>query len=750
MEFLQPEDTMELASSPHMPQDDLDLDLDTMYEPELAPEDSMVEDAFDDDRLEVTDHFDDDEMVDGDTAVQHFPHGASDLNIETHHEHETALEDEDILYEDDEAAKDSGFVQSENDSVNINPEHNHLQEPLGLISGDVEVSEGHDEDEFAFVEQDTEEQSASTSKSRVAEAPESSYEQPVEDEYRESIQANDTFEVFEEANMETRANAEAYTSAIPESGLDLQEPTTNTNPKDPADAVPGTELAEQDTTEDANTIAIEAATEQHTYPLENQDVALHTVRVIYGESEICLFPPQSEEGAETFFLSEQSLAYETLDKLLASCRDVLADTIGDDDELVLDVASLGLHISEDSKYAAEITLSQILNVYLRLSHNDNIEQIEPLYCNLSSRVCLASQYAYLAGAAREGKTITEITAEHMDSPDIEGLEEPQEHEGEPIDHNAAHYEATETGLLAPELSELDYADHGEDGADAEANETIEGREEDHLDTTGQTDSLEAPSNEEQRGIADTDPQQETQRLDTSTAPTEGAGPDDEGIEPSNTEYQEDIDEVANEDHDDITQEPGPAAEQNVDTVSANDETTSSGTVEAEVRDHQEEHFEETFEQDDNHLQAFGDDGNQPDHDFKTNEARDEHIAQTSNSNSNSTDPKGNEEHEDDLLDLGPEDQEQPSTNQLDSTDKVDEAEFQDLEDNEDLFDEADASTDQTLDNTQGDEQDDLDAFLPPTTPTKTRSAKRKVEADDEDVFDLLDTETPDKKRTRPS
>ena len=54
-----PEDTMELASSPHMQQDDLDLDLDTAQELEVAPEDSMVEDAFHDDQREVGEHFDD-------------------------------------------------------------------------------------------------------------------------------------------------------------------------------------------------------------------------------------------------------------------------------------------------------------------------------------------------------------------------------------------------------------------------------------------------------------------------------------------------------------------------------------------------------------------------------------------------------------------------------------------------------------------------------------------------------------------
>jgi hypothetical protein len=59
-----------------------------------------------------------------------------------------------------------------------------------------------------------------------------------------------------------------------------------------------------------------------------------------------------------------------------------------------------------------ITLSQIIDVYIALAHNDNIASIEPLHCSLSSRVCLSSQYAYLQSAAKEGKTLTQIIDEN--------------------------------------------------------------------------------------------------------------------------------------------------------------------------------------------------------------------------------------------------------------------------------------------------------------------------------------------------
>jgi hypothetical protein len=70
---------------------------------------------------------------------------------------------------------------------------------------------------------------------------------------------------------------------------------------------------------------------------------------------------------------------------------------------------------KDSSHATQISLSQILDVYLALSHNAQPESVEPLYCHLSSRVSLASQHAYLLSAAEQGKTFADIAAEYLRS-----------------------------------------------------------------------------------------------------------------------------------------------------------------------------------------------------------------------------------------------------------------------------------------------------------------------------------------------
>ena len=71
---------------------------------------------------------------------------------------------------------------------------------------------------------------------------------------------------------------------------------------------------------------------------------LHPIKVQYDGTELCLFPPF--EGDETFFVQDSSLAFSPCDQLLNACRDVLGESIGDGDELVLDFPSLGLHLTQ--------------------------------------------------------------------------------------------------------------------------------------------------------------------------------------------------------------------------------------------------------------------------------------------------------------------------------------------------------------------------------------------------------------------
>jgi hypothetical protein len=154
-----------------------------------------------------------------------------------------------------------------------------------------------------------------------------------------------------------------------------------------------------------------------------------------------------------------------------------------------------------------MTLSQILDVYLALCHNEQTEKVEPLYCHLSSRVSLASQHAYLLSAAEQGKAFAEIAAEHLHSLDgspdkweeaddvneghtenHEDLEQDErDDDGDPVRENA-DFEDTNLGA---EQDNLDYhpqegvtTDHVASEEDSDSNALESRPESDNYDVTG--------------------------------------------------------------------------------------------------------------------------------------------------------------------------------------------------------------------------------------------------------------------------
>ncbi|KAJ5948153.1 hypothetical protein N7466_001168 [Penicillium verhagenii] len=140
----------------------------------------------------------------------------------------------------------------------------------------------------------------------------------------------------------------------------------------------------------------------------HDDESLHTVKVIYQDNEISLFPPLEGDSAETFFLHDEGVAYDNVGRLFNSLREVLLDNIAEHDTLVIDIDSLGIQITEDSSNTSKITLHQILDIYLRLCHNDGIHDPDALYLNLSSRSAIHHELASLDTAAKEGKGLSQI------------------------------------------------------------------------------------------------------------------------------------------------------------------------------------------------------------------------------------------------------------------------------------------------------------------------------------------------------
>ncbi|ERF72148.1 hypothetical protein EPUS_02939 [Endocarpon pusillum Z07020] len=462
MDFLQAEDQMDLASTPAVPLEDVDFELDDIREISAEPnQDIMVQDEpehplADSDLMQpsMSDHVDDDLMLDEDTITQQDVQAdLPELQMDNHLDDGDQLdEDDDILYEDEEGlVEDGGTI-----------------EDLTKEQGMVEMGAGHPEttqEIQSFDNVKTKLQATADVGPYANEELRGAEETNNNLEEQQASPAGTIVDVSQDGNASTRPGSDilnqqpglTFLEHNPNNGSEAQadidfydESTTNERNQAELEVNSSNVLSLEENTassdessahaEASENLSHDAAhdSESRVYPNTSStpkkdrvgstlpDSLLHTVKVNYLGTEMCLFPPTEDDDSEMFFLEDQSLAQESLNKMLAACRDVLANTIGQDDELVLDVASLGLHISEDSSYAARLTLSQIIDVYIALAHNDNVTNIEPLSCSLSSRISLASQYAYLQAAANDGRTLTQILSENTFAP----LEEREDGENE--------------------------------------------------------------------------------------------------------------------------------------------------------------------------------------------------------------------------------------------------------------------------------------------------------------------------------
>lgn len=200
-----------------------------------------------------------------------------------------------------------------------------------------------------------------------------------------------------------------------------------------------------------------------------QPSSLHPVIVTYLDNEISLFPPREQDQSETFFLQDESIAYQTIGELLQACRTVLGETIRDEDELEMDIADLGLCISEDCVHASAICFSQILDVYTLLHQQDGTPSPDPLYVTLNTKTRFSSRFDQLNAAALEGKGISQLT--FLGDPEEDGSEYlaqgivGSEQEGQPpgVTPKSQNSERTDSGTQygkhEPQIPAQGQADH---------------------------------------------------------------------------------------------------------------------------------------------------------------------------------------------------------------------------------------------------------------------------------------------------
>ncbi|KAK2783825.1 hypothetical protein FQN52_009472 [Onygenales sp. PD_12] len=194
---------------------------------------------------------------------------------------------------------------------------------------------------------------------------------------------------------------------------------------------------------------------------------LHAVKVLYQDNEISLFPPVEGDPSETFFLEDEELAHTPIGQLVEACRQVLGDHIGEDEELIMDIECLSLHLPEvrvipkplgqnftnvNHQYSigkSTISLAQIIRVYLDLCLHDGINDPEPLYISLSTRSTFEADFRHLTTVAQEGKGLSYIqTWEDYDLDKAEGdVSHPDGEEG--VADGARALSETHSDHLAP-------------------------------------------------------------------------------------------------------------------------------------------------------------------------------------------------------------------------------------------------------------------------------------------------------------
>lgn len=156
-----------------------------------------------------------------------------------------------------------------------------------------------------------------------------------------------------------------------------------------------------------------------------QESSSHPVIVIYEDNEISLFRPKDEDESGTFFLQDAALASQPLSSLLMACREVLGDTIHDEQELQIEIAELDLTIGEvsspshssnhaanrrqqESAHAGVTSFSELLDVYMDLHRLDGTNEPDPMYVTLTTKSRFSARLGSLREAIADGRGFSQL------------------------------------------------------------------------------------------------------------------------------------------------------------------------------------------------------------------------------------------------------------------------------------------------------------------------------------------------------
>ncbi|RMZ88541.1 hypothetical protein DV736_g4234, partial [Chaetothyriales sp. CBS 134916] len=420
----------------------------------------------------------------------------------------------------------------------------------------------------------------------------------------------------------------------------------------------------------------------------------HFVTLTYKDVQYPLFSDGEASDGQPFPLSDTNLIFEPLEKLLEVCEERVFTADQDHlDEVVFTIPVFAMKYCQDSKFASEHSLWDLLRLYVKLKQNEGAKSIEPLNCSLYVQTCLDTQFKWLISEAHKqlaysnlhpdyvgiGNTLSEpIGNAHdlsVDEKDSLESEEPQEEHGD-----------TSHGVSEPTAQDAEAQESVESASDENAQPSEENKEGNYAERTDSTADAPIPEGNQ----AQTDP-----------TVVDGPAPAEEQVDqPSEFfedafEDEQEADAVEDEEENLEFHEDDRALEQ---AEAANEQALETGHQNPVGGNEQTNLSDEP----------------QP---FKIVEEVEEIILEEEDLTIDPQDPLGADEDPDALLEGRPAD---TWSNDLENA------------------------------KTNGNHTKSASTTVSTlTTPSKSKSAKRKAEGDDDDILEL-DFDTPQPKRLRPS
>lgn len=141
---------------------------------------------------------------------------------------------------------------------------------------------------------------------------------------------------------------------------------------------------------------------------ESNTLALFNSEHYLNFSALDDFQSTYPEVPSVFLLQDVSFYSKGFDELFGALREMFGATIGDDAEITMEFDSLELFLHEDNLLSKSISLSDLMDLHIRLSKQDGTERPDPLYIVLSTQARFTKRYSELLTAAGEGKGLSQV------------------------------------------------------------------------------------------------------------------------------------------------------------------------------------------------------------------------------------------------------------------------------------------------------------------------------------------------------